>query len=80
MEFEVKKYGEIFAEVGNVYCEYFGDYGKENENIKFKCNNGKITEYNLNGVDEVKELKNEEEIAIKKQMFKSFLIERDLKI
>jgi hypothetical protein len=80
VEFEVKKYGEIFSEVGNVYCEYFGDYGKESENIKFKCNNGKITEYNLNGVDSVKELKNEEEIAIKKQMFKSFLIERDLKI
>ena len=79
VEFEVKKYGEIYVEVGNVYCDYFGDYGKENENIKFKCNDGKIIEYNLNGVDEIKEVKNEEEITIKKQMFKSFLIETNLK-
>ena len=79
IEFEVKKYGEIFVEVGNVYCDYFGEYGKENENIKFNYNKGKIVEYNLNGVDEIKEIKSGEEISIKKQMFKSFLIERDLK-
>ena len=74
IEFEVKKYGEIFAQVGNVFCDYFGDSGKDNENIKFKFDSGKIVEYNLNGVEELKEVENEEEINIKKQSFKSFLI------
>ena len=36
-------------------------------------------EYNLNGVEEIKEIKDGESITVKKQMFKSFLIERDLK-
>ena len=79
IEFEVKKYKEIFVEVGNVYCDYFGDFGKENENIKFNFDKGIIKEYNLNGVDEIKEVKSGEEFTIKKQMFKSFLIDRDLK-
>ena len=78
IEFEVKQYGEIFVEVGNVYCDYFGEYGKENENIKFNYHKGKIVEYNLNGVDKLKEIKSGEEISIKKQIFKSFLIERNL--
>ena len=79
VEFEVKKYGEIFAKLGNVYCDYFGEFGKENENIKFNYDKGIIKEYNLNGVDEIKEVKNGEEVTLKKQMFKSFLIGRDLK-
>ena len=79
VEFEVKKLGEIFIEIGNIHCDYFEEYGKENENIKFNFNNGKIVEYNLNGVDELKEVKNGEDITIKKQMFKSYLIKRDLK-
>ena len=79
VEFEAKKYGEIFIEVGNVFCDYYNEYGKENENIKFNYDNGKIIEYNLNGVDEVKNIKNGEEIPIKKQMFKSFLLQRHLK-
>ena len=74
IEFEVKKYGEIFVQVGNVYCDYFGESGKEKENIKFKFDKGKIVEYNLNGVEEVKEIKPGEEINIKKQSFKLFLI------
>jgi lysosomal alpha-mannosidase len=78
VEFEAKKYGEIFIEVGNVYCDYYNEYGKENENIKFNYENGKIIEYNLNGVDEIKNIKNGEEISIKKQMFKSFLLQRNL--
>ena len=78
IEFEVKNYGEIFALVGNVYCDYFGDSGKENENIKFKLDDGKIIEYNLNGVEEVKQIKNGEEINLKKQTFKSFLINNGL--
>ena len=78
IEFEVKKYGEIFVQVGNVYCEYFGDSGKENENIKFKFDTGNIVEYNLNGVEEVKEIENEEDINIKKQTFKSFLLNNGL--
>lgn len=79
VEFEAKKYGEIFIEIGNVFCDYYNEYGKENENIKFNYDNGKIIEYNLNGVDEVKNIKNGEEISIKKQMFKSFLLQRHLK-
>ena len=79
VEFEVKKYGEIFVELGNVYCDYFGEFGKENENIKFNYDKGIIKEYNLNGVDEIKEVKNGDEVTLKKQMFKSFLIGRDLK-
>lgn len=78
VEFEAKKYGEIFIEVGNVYCDYYNEYGKENENIKLNYENGKIIEYNLNGVDEIKNIKNGEEISIKKQMFKSFLLQRNL--
>ena len=78
IEFEVKKYGEIFVQVGNVYCEYFGDSGKENENIKFKFDTGNIVEYNLNGVEEVKIIESEEDINIKKQYFKSFLINNGL--
>ena len=78
VEFEAKKYGEIFIEVGNVFCDYYNEYGKENENIKFNYENGKIIEYNLNGVDEIKNIKNGEEISIKKQMFKSFLLQRNL--
>jgi len=74
VEFEVKKYGEIYIEIGNNYCDYFKGSGKDDEKIKFNCENGKIIEYNLNGVDEIKEIKNGEEICIKKQMFKSFLI------
>ena len=74
IEFEVKKFGEIFVQVGNVYCDYFGDSGKETENIKFKLDSGKMVEYNLNGVEEVKEIESEEEINIKKQSFKSFLL------
>ena len=73
IEFEVKKYGEIYIQIGNVYCDYFKESGKEEEQIKFNYENGKIIEYNLNGVDEIKEIKNEEEISLKKQMFKSFL-------
>ena len=73
IEFEVKKYGEIYIQIGNVYCDYFKQSGKEEEQIKFNYENGKIIEYNLNGVDEIKETKNEEEISLKKQMFKSFL-------
>ena len=38
----------------------------------------KIIEYNLNGVEEVKEIKSGEEINIKKQNFKSFLINNGL--
>ena len=79
IEFEVKKCGEIFIEAGNIYCDYFGEYGKENENIKFNCDKGKLVEYNLNGVDEIKEIKAGEDITIKKQMFKSFLFGVDLK-
>ena len=79
VEFEVKKYKEIFVEVGNVYCDYFSDFGKENENVKFNFDKGIIKEYNLNGVDEIKEVKSGEEITIKKQMFKSFLFDRDIK-
>ena len=73
IEFEVKKFGEIYIQIGNVYCDYFKESGKEEEQIKFNYENGKIIEYNLNGVDEIKEIKNEEEISLKKQMFKSFL-------
>ena len=69
----MKKYGEIYIQIGNVYCDYFKESGKEEEQIKFNYENGKIIEYNLNGVDEIKEIKNEEEISLKKQMFKSFL-------
>ena len=79
VEFEVKKYKEIFVEVGNVYCDYFSGFGKENENVKFNFDKGIIKEYNLNGVEEIKEVKSGEEITVKKQMFKSFLIDRDLK-
>ena len=79
IEFEVKKLGQIFVEVGNVYCDYFDESGKENENIKFNFEKGKLVEYNLNGVDELKEIKNGEEIIVKKQMFKSFLYDRELK-
>ena len=75
IEFEVKKFGEIFIEIGNTYCDYFNGSGKDEEKIKFNFENEKITEYNLNGVDEIKEIKNGEEICIKKQMFKSFLID-----
>ena len=78
IEFEVKKFGEIFVQVGNVYCDYFGDSGKESENLKLKFDDGKIVEYNLNGVEEVKEIENEEEINIKKQNFKSFLLNNGL--
>ena len=75
VEFEVKKYGEIYVELGNVYCDYFKGSGKDEELIKFNLENGKIVEYNLNGVDKVKEIKNNEEICIKKQIFKSYLID-----
>ena len=78
IEFEVKKFGEIFVQVGNVYCDYFGDSGKESENLKLKFDDGKIVEYNLNGVEEVKEIENEEEINIKKQNIKSFLLNNGL--
>ena len=79
IEFEVKKYGQIFMEVANIYCDYFSECGKENGCIKFNIDKGKLVEYNLNGVDEIKEVKNGEEFTLKKQMFKSFLIGRDLK-
>ena len=79
LEFEVKKYGEIFIEVGNLYCDYFDEFGKNEANIKFNVKKGKLVEYNLNGVEEIKEIKDGESITVKKQMFKSFLIERDLK-
>jgi len=79
IEFEVKKYGEIFVEVGNVHCDYFGDFGKESENMKINFEKGKLIEYSLNGVDEIKEIKSGENITIKKQMFKSFLLGKDLK-
>ena len=49
IEFEAKKYGEIFVEVGNVYCDYFRDFGKETENMKINFEKGKLIEYNLNG-------------------------------
>ena len=75
IEFEVKKYGEIFIEVGNIFCDYFNGSGKEEEIIKFDYENGKIIEYNLNGVQEEKEYKKGEEIVIKKQIFKSFLFD-----
>ena len=75
IEFEVKKYGEIYAQIGNVYCDYFKGSGKNEEVIKFNLENGKICEYNLNGVEEMKEIKNGEEINIKQQVFKSFLID-----
>ena len=75
VEFEVKKFGEIYIQVGNIYCDYFKGNGKDEEKIKFNFENGKIIEYNLNGVDEIKEIKNDEEICIKKQMFKSYLID-----
>ena len=75
VEFEVKKYGEIYVELGNVYCDYFKGSGKDEELIKFNLENGKIVEYNLNGVDKVKEIKNNEKICIKKQIFKSYLID-----
>ena len=75
VEFEVKKFGEIYIQVGNIYCDYFKGNGKDEEKIKFNFENGKIIEYNLNGVDEIREIKNDEEICIKKQMFKSYLID-----
>ena len=75
IEFEVKKYGEIFIEIGNIFCDYFNGSGKEEEIIKFDYENGKIIEYNLNGVQEEKEYKKGEEIVIKKQIFKSFLFD-----
>jgi hypothetical protein len=75
IEFEVKKYGEIYAQIGNVYCDYFKGSGKNEEVIKFNLENGKICEYNLNGVEKMKEIKNGEEINIKQQVFKSFLID-----
>ena len=75
VEFEVKKFGEIYMEIGNIYCDYFKNNGKEEEKIKFNFENGKIYEYNLNGIDEIKEIHNGDEISIKKQMFKSFLID-----
>ena len=74
IEFEVKRYGEIYIEIGNIFCDYYKGSGKDDEKIMFNYDDGKITEYNLNGVDELKEIKNGEEICIKKQMFKSFLI------
>ena len=79
IEFEVKKYGQIFMEVGNVYCDYFSECGKENGCIKFNIDKGKLFEYNLNGVDEIKEIKSGEDVIVKKQMFKSFLFDRELK-
>lgn len=79
VEFEVKNLGEILVEVGNVYSGYFGEFGKENETVKFNFEKGKIKEYNLNGVEEIKEIKKGEKINVKKQIFKSFLIERNLK-
>ena len=75
VEFEVKKFGEIYMEIGNIYCDYFKNNGNEEEKIKFNFENGKIYEYNLNGIDEIKEIHNGDEISIKKQMFKSFLID-----
>ena len=75
IEFEVKKFGEIFIEIGNVYCDYFKGSGNNEEKIKFNNKEGKITEYNLNGVEEMKEIKNDEDICIKKQELKSFLFE-----
>ena len=75
VEFEVKKFGEIFIEIGNIYCDYFKENGKSDERIKFKYEEGKIIEYNLNGVEEIKKIKNNEEIPIRKQEFKSFLID-----
>ena len=75
IEFEVKKYGEIFIEVGNIFRDYFNGSGKEEEIIKFDYENGKIIEYNLNGVQEEKEYKKGEDIIIKKQIFKSFLFD-----
>jgi len=75
VEFEVKKYGEIYIEVGNVYCDYFKGTGKDEEKIKFNLENEKVVEYNLNGVEEIKEIKNGEEICLKKQLFKSFLLD-----
>ena len=79
VEFEIKKYGEIFIEIGNIYCDYFDEFGKNEEKVQFNFNKGKIVEYNLNGVDEIKEIKSGEFITVKKQMFKSFLIKRELK-
>ena len=75
VEFEVKKFGEIFIEIGNIYCDYFKENGKSDERIKFKYEEGKVIEYNLNGVEEIKEINNNEEIPIRKQEFKSFLID-----
>ena len=79
IEFEVKKFGEIYVEIGNIYCDYFSEYGKEIENIKINLEKGKLIEYNLNGVNEIKQIKSGEDIAVKKQMFKSILIDRELK-
>ena len=75
VEFEVKKFGEIFIEIGNIYCDYFKENGKSDERIKFKYEEGKVIEYNLNGVEEIKKMKNNEEMPIRKQEFKSFLID-----
>ena len=75
LEFEVKKYGEIFVEIGNIFCDYFKGSGKDEEKIKFNYENGKIFEYNLNGVEEENEYKKGDEIIVKKQIFKSFLFD-----
>ena len=75
LEFEVKKYGEIFVEIGNIFCDYFKGSGKDEEKIKFNYENGKIFEYNLNGVEEENEYKKGDEIIVEKQIFKSFLFD-----
>ena len=41
VEFEVKKFGEIFIEIGNTYCDYFNGSGKDEEKIKFNFENEK---------------------------------------
>ena len=74
-DFNINKYGEVFVQIGNVYCDYFSEYGKENEKFKFNCDEFKIKEFNLNGVDESgKEIQKGEEICLMKQKFKLFLL------
>ena len=77
LEFEVKKYKEIYAQLGNVFSDYFENYGKENEKVKLNLENWKVKEFNLNGVNEIGEVKKDEEVDLKKQTFRLFLLSKN---
>lgn len=71
IEFEVKNEKEILMQVGNVYSDYFKQHYKDKEEFNIVFEKGIVNEYNLNGVDIIKEnIKGK--IEVREQEFKLY--------